>query len=476
MRNKYTAGIILLALLVCFVVAACTKEEVRVLQQPDACFEVKTITPNRGFLNISTTGFIDSNFYFFNCIDTVKNVSWHWSFGDGTVSDTKNPVHSYSKRGSYTVTLVVTGDNLHDTAVQTVWVVLGEETITLPGVKSISALAMEETESKEWQVLATAGYGKENYLIRLDSLLNVTGQHALPSQYVLNAMAYAKDDNYMFTGTTVAAERYNELLKMKADGTVLWKKVYSTDESLTYVTQTTDGGYGVTGAYAQRSGSYTEMYTLIKKTDSEGNVQWQKLLDKEKMVLARDAVFEQDGSVVVAGVQRDGQDSLLIVKMKAGGEIVWRSTVYWGLNSINLSNVRILRMGNGNYAVINQNARGIYFFSPQGVFFNRILAPSRIVQLSNAADGELIVLQEEGGNGFRMMVNKLTLDGEVRWTIYPDGNQKTQYGVSCCASSWPVLVQPLRNGGTISAASMVNMNDYTYSIRLIGFDDSGRLK
>ena len=38
-------------------------------------------------------------------------VAWAWSFGDGSTSDVQNPQHSYSRSGSYTVTLVVKDDD-----------------------------------------------------------------------------------------------------------------------------------------------------------------------------------------------------------------------------------------------------------------------------------------------------------------------------------------------------------------------------
>ena len=34
-------------------------------------------------------------------------IEWHWDFGDGTTSNTKNPTHAYSKEGIYFITLVV---------------------------------------------------------------------------------------------------------------------------------------------------------------------------------------------------------------------------------------------------------------------------------------------------------------------------------------------------------------------------------
>ncbi|NLU56098.1 MAG: PKD domain-containing protein, partial [Methanosarcina thermophila] len=33
--------------------------------------------------------------------------SWRWNFGDGNTSTDRNPVHTYSRSGSYTVSLTV---------------------------------------------------------------------------------------------------------------------------------------------------------------------------------------------------------------------------------------------------------------------------------------------------------------------------------------------------------------------------------
>jgi PKD repeat protein len=38
---------------------------------------------------------------------TYSPISWKWSFGDGTYSTQKNPAHTYSKAGRYTVYLTV---------------------------------------------------------------------------------------------------------------------------------------------------------------------------------------------------------------------------------------------------------------------------------------------------------------------------------------------------------------------------------
>ena len=38
-------------------------------------------------------------------------ISWHWNFGDGTISDSTNPSHIYTDTGSFDVTLTVTNAN-----------------------------------------------------------------------------------------------------------------------------------------------------------------------------------------------------------------------------------------------------------------------------------------------------------------------------------------------------------------------------
>lgn len=38
---------------------------------------------------------------------TGTPTSWKWSFGDGTYSTQKNPIHKYSKVGNYTVSLTI---------------------------------------------------------------------------------------------------------------------------------------------------------------------------------------------------------------------------------------------------------------------------------------------------------------------------------------------------------------------------------
>ncbi|KAA0001705.1 MAG: PKD domain-containing protein, partial [Thermoplasmata archaeon] len=67
---------------------------------PNASFKFYPSSP----FSFDTIVFIDTSYD-----ENGKNdiSSWDWDFGDGTTSNEQNPVHSYSKPGNYTVTLIV---------------------------------------------------------------------------------------------------------------------------------------------------------------------------------------------------------------------------------------------------------------------------------------------------------------------------------------------------------------------------------
>jgi PKD repeat protein len=68
---------------------------------------LKQIPPKANFSSNVTSGTVPLNVLF---TDTSTNAptSWNWNFGDGTANSTqKNPVHTFSKAGSYSVTLTV---------------------------------------------------------------------------------------------------------------------------------------------------------------------------------------------------------------------------------------------------------------------------------------------------------------------------------------------------------------------------------
>ncbi|AKB80284.1 cell surface protein [Methanosarcina horonobensis HB-1 = JCM 15518] len=84
-----------------------------VAQKPVAAFSA---SPTSGNAPLNVT-FTDSS--------TGSPVAWNWNFGDGTSSTEKNPAHTYSTAGNYTVTLTVTNAAGSNTATKSSYISVG---------------------------------------------------------------------------------------------------------------------------------------------------------------------------------------------------------------------------------------------------------------------------------------------------------------------------------------------------------------
>jgi len=467
---------------------ACKKTNTITLREPGACFSTYVQEPYSFFNFLGTTALIDSNFYFLSCSDSGAAITYHWSFGDGAESTEKNPKHSYSKRGNYTVTLEVSNNKqAFDTLQRTVSVILGQKHISFGDGTYTYPLAIEETPNNEFELLASNNFYSTYYLIQLDSLLKQKSIKTFPAKYSFTNMQSTSDGNYIFTGSTVSLNKANELIKMTADGTQLWSKTLSANDSYSYVTQTPDGGYAITGSRQVTGPFGNNMYaTVVIKTDNNGNLQWQKLLNQEGMTDTKDLVVEADG-ITVAGVKRDVTgncqycDTLLIVKLNNSGNVTWSNTVAWGLNTSNWWNTRISKLTSGNYAVTNEYTGAIFYFSPSGSFVDRKILPYQVLSIVNTADANIIALQSESGNGNRINVSKFTLEAVQQWYANPDGRQKVSGGgYSCCSSSWPTAIHPLRKGGYIFTGYRVDNNSTgngnNYAVLMLELDENGKPK
>lgn len=480
MKNIPTARI--LFFLVLFATLGCNKTNTITVQQPTACFTVQVKELYFGSLQPGTVTYIDSNFYFLNCSDTTGNISYRWNFGDGTTSTDKNPVHRYGKRGKYTVTLEVSNKDLaFDTVQQTVSVISGQQNINFGEGNDAFPIAIEESASGDFLLLGSTDYTSGYFLMQLDSLMHPKNRKDLPASYRLTSMTATGDGNFIFTGTTSGFSRDNELVKLSADGSFIWNRISSSNDVYLNIYSLANGGYVVLAAQpvSDINGNVSN-YTKVKKFDGNGSLQWEQSLYAEGMMQTREAVIEQDG-IIVAGAKRgtyvDG-DSVMIAKLDNSGKLIWKNTVYGGLNG-NLGSMRIIKHANGSYVAGVEGTRGIFIFSAAGAFLDRKLSKYQITAVANSGDGNLVVLQMEWGNGFRANVSKLRMDGLELWYALIDGRQKTPTGVMCCASSWPIAIQPLRKGGTLVVARRVDQTPEhsLYNVMsLLQLDEAGNPK
>ena len=75
------------------------------------------IPPTASFTGIPTTGTVPLAVQFTD-LSNGSPVTWNWSFGDGSSSTTRNPLHTYPVNGTYTVSLEVTNAAGSNTAIR----------------------------------------------------------------------------------------------------------------------------------------------------------------------------------------------------------------------------------------------------------------------------------------------------------------------------------------------------------------------
>ena len=174
---------------------------------------------------------------------------------------------------------------------------------------------------------------------------------------VLRSVIQTSDKGYAMGGTTnsIGAGSYDVwLIKTDTSGNALWNKTYggiNDDETPSgSVIQTPDGGYAVAG-YTNTYGAGGYDFWLIK-TDSFGNVQWNKTLGGPLNENGLPSVVQaNDGTYVIAGTRVNNSTDSDFVLYKVGGEgeagLAWTDstlntlTLYRGANDVYWNYVRV---------------------------------------------------------------------------------------------------------------------------------------
>jgi predicted secreted protein len=162
------------------------------------------------------------------------------------------------------------------------------------------------------------------------------------------------DGGYALAGSTNSSGAGNLdywLVKTDATGTILWNKTYGgtgADIAMAVV-QSSDGGYAIAGRSAPLGSSINDFWLL--KTDSTGNVVWNKTYggtandQPNSMVLTIDGGYAMFGATTSFGA--GGSDAWL-VKTDSNGNIQWNKT-YGGSGTE--SALYVVQTSEGGYAL-----------------------------------------------------------------------------------------------------------------------------
>jgi len=151
-----------------------------------------------------------------------------------------------------------------------------------------------------------------------------------------NAVKQTYDGGYIVVGTSDNGEtsnRYREIWVIKTDafGSVEWsQKYYRGDWSEGFdIEQTKDGGYIIAGL----TGDYEEFITncWIIKTDSQGNIEWDRTYKGGGLEKATSIVEVDDGYVFVANYLTKSQEQIYtaIIKINTLGDKLWKRNIMY---------------------------------------------------------------------------------------------------------------------------------------------------
>ena len=121
----------------------------------------------------------------------------------------------------------------------------------------------------------------------------------------------------------------SRLVKMDTSGNILWQKPFRYGSGWTegislIITQ--DSGYAVTGRYSPSSSGQRQVY--LGKFDSVGNKQWEKLYGGGGDDVGYSLVQTGDGGYMIVGYTESygGERDLYLIKTDSAGNLIWQKT------------------------------------------------------------------------------------------------------------------------------------------------------
>jgi hypothetical protein len=175
------------------------------------------------------------------------------------------------------------------------------------------------------------------WLLKLDAEGAVVWQKTYGGAYadVANDVRQTRDGGYIVAGETALPRPENPLacwthawlLKLDANGNVVWQRAHGADgcATATAVRPTPGGGYVAAGSIQSSTGLASDAWVV--KLDAEGNVLWQKIYGGSDYNHANDIQLTADEGFVVAGDRNlpyeTGRDAW-ILKLDSGGNVAWQ--------------------------------------------------------------------------------------------------------------------------------------------------------
>lgn len=169
------------------------------------------------------------------------------------------------------------------------------------------------------------------------------------------SVTQTSDDGYAIVGTRGISFW---LIKTDSNGDMQWNQTYHQNlqpppaKTVAYARSgivTSDGGYLIAGCL-----SWGYDIAWVVRTDSYGNMQWNKTYGNSNKDIFNHAVQTDDGGYIFSG---NSNNRAWIVKTDSKGNMQWNAT-YDG--SVEPTGKSIVETGDGGYALVGTSSGGIW--------------------------------------------------------------------------------------------------------------------
>jgi hypothetical protein len=228
------------------------------------------------------------------------------------------------------------------------------------GQYAVYAKSVVQTADGGYAIVGATGYTGDNYiriwLAKTDSNGNLQWTKNIGDNNGVseaNCLVQTSDGGYAITGDYASFTGLNgwDFLFVKTDsaGNTQWIKTIGgrDDQRAEAVVQTSDGGYALAGCTSIPGN--TPLYWLVK-TDSAGNMLWNQSYTESIWDWAYSMVQTSDGGYALAGLAVSGIDdkgSFWLVKTDSSGNMQWNKNI--GTNSPGA--YHLIQSSDGGYAL-----------------------------------------------------------------------------------------------------------------------------
>ncbi len=182
------------------------------------------------------------------------------------------------------------------------------------------------------------------WIVKLSADGTIVWQKRYTGMQDIRSLQTTTGGDLVTAGTT--SNSHFAVMRLDSAGIVQWSKSYGGvggDYGFA-MRSTSDGGFIVAGQTDSFGSGLADYWVL--KIASDGSIDWQKTYGSTNAEMARIVQQTKDGGYLVAG---NGYNGIWIIKLDASGSIVWQST-YGNAFNINISS--IIEAASGGYVTV----------------------------------------------------------------------------------------------------------------------------